>query len=222
MEDVFQFLSSASLEKLTGKKVYNLEDLLDLIKTCPDSSIFYHTFSAFLKMREVQVPYNTDFAIWVSRCLHEKALAEKLMAVDLSEYSTIKSLKARLIEVIESYREEKPDAFKKIANEPFYLHDIIRIVYRTDKFAYDLKSFRDLLPRISVYSMYFHFIESRLHTRLQTDDFSTWIEENLNIPDLAQMIREIDINLYTLEGLRTRIIQLIDEYLEKVKQKGQV
>jgi hypothetical protein len=210
---VFQFLSSASLEKLTGRKVYNLEELLNLIWICPDSSIFYHTFSAFLKMREVQIPYNTDFAIWVARSLHEKALAEKLMAIDLSEHNTIESLRTRLIEIIEAYRAQKPDVFEKKADEPFYLYDVIRIVYLTDKFAYDLKSFRALLPTISVYSMYLHFIESRLHTHLQTDDFSTWIEESLSMPDLARMIKKIDINVYTLEGLRTRIIQLIDQHL---------
>jgi len=218
--DVFQFRSSASLEKLTGRKAYNLEDLLDLLKTCPDSSIFYHTFSAFLAMREAQAPYNTDFAIWVFRSLNEKALAEKLMAVDLSECETIESLRMRLIEIIESYREQKPDAFQRIADEPFYLYDIIKIVYLTDKFAYDLKSFRELLPTISIYSMCFHFIESRLRTQLHADDFSTWIEQSLNIPDLAQMIRKIDINVYTLEGLRTRIIQVVDEHLEKRVNSG--
>ena len=217
---VFQFRSSASLEKLTGRKAYNLEDLLDLLKTCPDSSVFYHTFSAFLTMREAQAPYNTDFAIWVFRCLNEKALAEKLMAVDLSECETIESLRMRLIEIIESYREQKPDAFERIADEPFYLYDIIKIVYLTDKFAYDLKSFRELLPTISIYSMCFHFIESRLRTQLHADDFSTWIEQSLNIPDLAQMIRKIDINVYTLEGLRTRIIQVVDEHLEKRIDSG--
>lgn len=221
MGTVFQFLSSASLEKLTGQKAYSLEDLLNLIKTCPDSSIFYHTFSAFLKMLEVHLPYNSDIAIWVSEKLNEKALAERLMAIDLSEYSTIKGLRMRLIEIIENYRGQKPDAFQKIANEPFYLYDIIRVVYLTDKFAYDLKSFRELLPTISVYSMYYHYIESRLHTQLQSDDFSTWIEESLNIPDLAKRIRKIDINVYTLKGLRSRIIQLIDEYFKEMGQKGQ-
>jgi hypothetical protein len=154
-----------------------------------------------------------DFAIWVARSLNERALAEKLMAIDLSEHSTIASLRTRLIEIIEAYRAQKPEVFEKTANEPFYLYDTIRIVYLTDKFAYDLKTFRELLPTISVYSMYLHFIESRLHTHLQTDDFSTWIEKSLNMPDLARMIRKIDINVYTLEGLRTRIIQLIDQYL---------
>jgi len=212
--DVFQFLSSASLEKLTGKKAYSLGELLALIKACPDSSIFYHTFSAFLKMREAQVPFNSDFAIWVSRALNEKALAEKLMAVDLSEYSTIKNLRKRLVAIIEEYREQRPRAFQKTADEPFYLYDVVRIVYLTDKFAYDLESFREVLKHISIYSLYFHFIESRLNTQLQADDFSTWIQESLRIPGLAQAIRAIDINVFTLEGLRSRIIQLIDDYLQ--------
>lgn len=215
MGSVFQFLSSASLEKLTGRNADNLEDLLRLIKTCPDSSIFYHTFSAFRKMREVKVPYNSDFAIWVSVELNEKDLAEKLMAIDLSEYDTVKSLKDRLIEIIESHRVQKPAAFEKRADEPFYLYDVIRIVYVTDKFAYDLKSFRELLENISIDSLYFHFIESRLNTHLLTDDFSTWIEKSLNMPELANMIRKIDINVYTLEELNSRIVELIDQH-----QKG--
>jgi len=213
--NVFQFLSSASLEKLTGRKANNLEELLNLIKTCKDSSIFYHTFSAFMKMREVRVPYNSDFAIWVSRSLNEKALAEKLMAIDLREYNTINNLRARLIELIESHRKQEPTSLEKIASKPFYLYDIVRIVYLTDKFAYDLKSFRDLLVSVSIYSIYFHFIESRINTKLHANDFSNWIEESLNIPDLAHTVRNIDINIYTVEGLRSRIIQLIDEYIKR-------
>lgn len=217
MGEIFQFRSSASLEELTGRKAYNLEELLDLIKGCTESSIFYHTFSAFLKMREAQVPYNTDFSIWVARMLNESALAEKLMAVDLSEYKTLESLRKRLVEIIESYREEKPDAFQKTADEPFYLYDIVRIVYLSDRFAYDLKSFRELLPKVSTYSVFFHFIESRLRTQLDSDDFSTWIEESLNIPRLAQRIRKIDVNVYTLEGVRARILELIDEHLKEAE-----
>jgi len=216
MADVFQFLSSASLEKLTGRKAETLDELLNLIKTCPDSSIFYHTFSAYMKMREIRLPYNNDFSYWISNGLNEKALAEKIMATDLSEYNTLRSLRLRLIDIIEDYRNQKSEAFQKRADDPFHLFDIIRVVYLTDKFAYDLKSFREAISTISIYSIYFHFIECRLEKDLQTNDFSTWIESNLNLPDLAQMIKRIDLNAYTLEGLRTRILQLIDRYLEEI------
>ena len=218
MKKVFQFSSSASLERLTGRRASNLKDLLDLIKTCSTSSIFYHTFSAFLKLREAQVPYNSDFAIWVARMLNEQSLAEKLMAVDLSEHNTLESLRKRLIQLIGHHIKENPLCRRKIADEPFYLHDVTRFVYLTDHFAYDLTSFREVLTKVSVYSIYFHFIESRLHSQLMTDDFSAWIEESLEMPLLAQRIQQIDISVYTLEGLRSRIIQLIDEFPRKRKK----
>jgi len=212
MADVFQFLSSASLEKLTGRKAENLDGLLDLIKTCPDTSIFYHTFSAYMKMREIRLPYNNDFTYWISSSLNEKALAEKIMAIDLSEYNTLTSLRMRLIEIIEEYRRRESRTFRKRADDPFYLYDIIRVVYLTDKFAYDLQSFREVLATISIYSIYLHFIECRLEKDLHIDDFSTWIEHSLHLPDLARKIKKIDLTAYTMEGLRTRIIQLIDEH----------
>ncbi len=215
MIKVFQFSSSASLERLTGRRASNLEELLGLIKTCSKSSIFYHTFSAFLKLREAQVPFNSDFAIWVARMLNESALAEKLTAVDLTEYNTLESLRNRLIQLIEHHIQQNPLCSRKIADEPFYLYDVTRVVYLTDHFAYDLASFRELLTNISIYSVYFHFIESRLQSQIKIDDFSAWIEESLDIPSLAQKIRQIDISVYTLEGLRSRIIQLIDGHLEK-------
>lgn len=214
MGNVFQFSSSASLEKLTGQRAYDLVTLLDLIKNCSESSIFYHTFSAFLKMKEVGAPYSSDFALWVSRTLNEKALAERLMAIDFSEHSTLRSLRLRIIEIIETYRSQKPRAFKKTADDPFFLYDLVRVVYLTDKFAYNLESFRQILETISIYSIYFHFIESRIQSQQRTDDFSHWIEESLDILELARRIREIDISVYTLEGLRSRILQLIDEYME--------
>lgn len=215
MPDVFQFRSSASLEMLTGRKAHNLEQLLRMIQTCSDSSIFFHTFSAFLKMREARVPFNTDFAIWVARMMNERALAEKLMAIDLSEHTTVKSLRRRLVGVIGNYRKENPAAFDKTAEEPFYLHDIARVVYLTDRFAYDLSTFRDLLLMVSINSIYFHFIESRLQSGLQSNDFSLWIENSLGMPELAHSIRGIDLSVITPEGLRSRIVELIDDYLQE-------
>lgn len=214
-EHVFQFSSSTSLERLTGHKASTLEELLELIKACPDSSIFYHTFSAFRKLREIRVPYANGFAMWISRDLNEEALAEKLATIDLTEHNTIGSLRSRIVATIEAYKNESPKAFEKTSHKPFYLLDVTRIVYLTDKFAYDLKSFRELLDTISVDSLYFHFIESRLYTHLESDDFSTWLEHSLNLKSLAAQIRNIDITVYALDELREKIIQVIDAYMDK-------
>jgi hypothetical protein len=213
MTTVFQFSSSATLEQLTGRKAFNLDDLLGIVKTCSDSSIFYHTFSAFLKMRQAQIPFNSDFAIWVAQQLNEAGLAERLRAVDLTEQVTIQSLRSNLIQIIEAYKEEKPKSFSKSADEPFYLYDVMRMVYLTDKFAYDLASLRDVLKGISIYSIYFHFIESRLYARRRTDDLSIWIETELKLAALAKRIRRIDITVYTIEGLRSKLVEVINAHL---------
>jgi len=213
MTTVFQFSSSASLEQLTGRRAFSLGELLDLVKTCSDSSLFYHTFSAFLKMREAQIPFNSDFAMWVAHQLNEAGLAERLRAVDLTEHITIQSLRANLVQILESYREEKPKSFSKTADEPFYLYDVMRMVYLTDKFVYDLESLRDTLKGISIYSIYFHLIESRIYAGRRSDDLSFWIETELNLPRLAERIRKIDITVYTIEALRSKLVDVINEYL---------
>jgi len=216
---VFQFSSSAYLEKLSGKKACNLDELLKLIESCTLSSIFYHTFSALRKLREVHVPYTNDFAVWISRNLHEEALAEKLGAINLTEYNTIEKLKTRIVEIIKELRDRNPPAFEKKADEPFYLYDVTRIIYLTDKFAYNLKSFQEVLDSISIDSLYFHFIESRLYNQLHADDISTWIEKSLGLNKLAQSIRNIDINVYTLNEIRAKIAHLIHEHLNKTNTK---
>ncbi len=210
---VFQFSSSAYLEKLTGKKAYNLTELLMLIETCSLSSVFYHTFSALRKLKEVNVPYTNDFAVWISRNLHENVLSERLGAINLTEHDTIINLKERIVEIMKDYKEQAPSTFRKKSEYPFYLCDVTRVVYLTDKFAYNLKSFRDVLEKISIDSLYFHFIESRLYNKLNVDDFSTWIEHSLELPVLAGDIRKIDINVYTLEVIKSRIEHLIDQHL---------
>ena len=212
---VFQLCSHATLERLTGRKAYTLAELHDLIKSCSESSIFFHTLSAFRRLREVKAPFTSDFALWVAQDLQEDALAEKLEAVDLIAHQTLENLRTHVLATIDDYRKNKPAASEKTADDPFYLIDITRIVYLTDKFAYDLKTFRDLIEGIRPDSMYHHFIESRLKPPRHTDDFSPWIEENLKLPDLAQSIREIDFYVHTLDDVKEKICQLIDEHMEK-------
>jgi hypothetical protein len=215
MGGILQFRSSSTLTILTGRRAHNLDELLTLLRTCSESSIFHHTFSAFRQLREIKTPYNSDFALWTHRSLGETALAEKIMALDFREHLGVESLRKSLLSIVEDYRTLKPGAFSKTAEEPFYLHDVQRFIYLTDKFAYDLRSFREILPTISHSSLYYHFIESRLETKLEADEFSSWIEKSLSLPDLAAQIRRIDIHVYTLEGLRAEIMNLVDDYLEQ-------
>ena len=124
--------------------------------------------------------------------------------------------------VVGFYKE--PVLLKSGRESPFYVNwrNISEDVYLTDKFAYNLKSFQEVLDGISIDSLYYHFIESRLYNQLHLDDISMWIEQSLGLAKLAQSIRNIDISVYTLNKIRAKIEQLIDEHLNKLNTKTNV
>jgi hypothetical protein len=49
-------------------------------------------------------------------------------------------------------------------------------------------------------------------------DFALWIEEQLELPELAKKISKIDFYMTSLESVRHQIIKLCDEVLEKKTQ----
>jgi hypothetical protein len=46
-------------------------------------------------------------------------------------------------------------------------------------------------------------------------DFAFWIEQQLDLPELAQKISRIDFYMISLESVRHQIIKLCDEVLKK-------
>lgn len=46
------------------------------------------------------------------------------------------------------------------------------------------------------------------------NDFSTWLKDNLDEAELADEIARLDPYVYTLEGLRSALIQLIEKHIK--------
>ena len=56
----------------------------------------------------------------------------------------------------------------------------------------------------------FHFPTSRLRLQLRTNDFSHWFDEVLGLKRLAREVERIDIYTNTLDGVRDRIVELLE------------
>ncbi|MFQ6032144.1 MAG: DUF5752 family protein, partial [Candidatus Zixiibacteriota bacterium] len=67
-------------------------------------------------------------------------------------------------------------------------------------------------------SIYYHFFESRQRLHQDVDDFSFWIEDNFNYPELVRQMRNIDFYLYSLLELRERIIQILESELSNMER----
>jgi hypothetical protein len=76
-----------------------------------------------------------------------------------------------------------------------------------------LEEFRDALLDVDVSAIYFHLVEARMRLGRGQNDFAAWLEDGLNLPELAAKARAIDPYAGSLERARTRLIQLCDEAL---------
>ena len=216
----FRFFTRLHLRELTGQKATNLSELLAVLREVPGSVIYHHTHH-FLQQHQYLSPEPpNDFAYWVREMLNDDILAEKLSSIDTPEFGSIRSLREKIIEVIEKHmRVSKRKETAAPEGEEFYFVKSISFIIPTDYLAYNLREFRSILRKITINSIYFHMFEARLRLEKQTNDFSLWIETNFGDSELARAIAELDPYSHTMEGLRHRIIRLIDQRLNRVKNK---
>lgn len=209
--DCFRFFTRLHLTELTGLRASNLSQLLGFIKEVPGSCIYHHTHK-FLQQHQFYSPEPpNDFAYWVTGVLGEDELGEKLASIDIVQYSTIRSLRDKIAGTIEDFLNNSDLAKLKFAreSEEFHFLKSVSFVLATKYEACNFKEFADVLERIAVDSIYFHFFESRLRLEKGRNDFSNWIENSCQDKQLADAISRLDPYTHTLEGLRTTLVRMI-------------
>lgn len=208
----FRFYTRLHLTELTGLRAANLVQLVRLLKSVPGGSIYYHTHR-FLQQHQYLSPEPpNDFAYWVREILGEEELGERLSSIDIIQYSTIRILRERIIETIEEYLDEHPEAKMRFTREGGELHfkKAVSFILPTQYVSYDLREFVEILKRITIDSIYFHIFEARLRLEKKTNDFSNWIENSIGDKPLALSIARLDPYVFTLEDLRQTITHLIE------------
>jgi small-conductance mechanosensitive channel len=210
----FRFYTRLYLKELTGLKAGNLTELANLLKEVPESVVYYHTHH-FLEEHHYLTPEPAnDFALWVSDELGDEVLGEKLANIDIFDFLTIDALRARIEGVIRDYLSKNPNG--RIAREGREFHFIksISFIMPTSYVANDLREFVEVLRQVSIDSLSYHIFEARLKLKKGVNDFATWIEECLGDKDLANKLAYLDPYNYTLEGLRSTIIQVIEKRIK--------
>ncbi len=193
---------------LTGLRARNLEELLTHLKEVPGSSIFYHTHHVYLSHHFETPVFSNDFSLWAAEALQEGAIGEKLGAIDLLSFTSIRGLREAIVSTIETELAEDGRRLRECPpNDEFYFCKSKSFIMRTGLVANDPKQFFDLLPEVSNVSLFFHVFEARLRLSGPTNDFSQWLywrgEEGL-----ARGIDALDPYSTTLDEFKRRIIAL--------------
>lgn len=206
----FYFNSASHLLRIGREKATNLQELLEALRTCPDSSIFQHTFQTLAEHHFIKEGFSNDFSHWAFAACNEVELAERLASLDVREFTSIATLRERVVRTIEEYLQKNPRAATRVAMEPFYLMASDLVVVPTPYVARNLEEFADGLKKVSIHAIYYHFIDARLRLKLNTNDFSVWLESEMDLSQAADRLNRIDIYTSTLEGVRRSILKIIE------------
>lgn len=207
----FYFNSSAHLMRIGREKATNLEEFLQGLRTCPEESIFQHMFQTLEEHHFIREGFSNDFAQWVFEECNEPALAERLSGVDIREYTSVEALRKVLVVIVEQHVKLDSLSQQRSAHEPFYFCSSEKVIIPTSFSAHDLIGFAEALHKVSIHTIHHHFIDARLRLKLVSNDFSVWVQEEMELPALARKLDRIDIYTATLEDVRNRIIHAVEE-----------
>jgi hypothetical protein len=213
MANPFHFYTEMGLIELLGKKAKNLTELLAGIRTVPGSCIYHHTHK-FLKQHHFLSPEPpNDFAYWAGSVFGDELLGEKLAAVDIIQFRSIRELRDKFVTTIEMHLRQGFEERNVFSGYEFHFMKARSFVIKTGHIAGNLQDFLDIIKKIDAPALYFHIFEARIRLERDDNDFSYWLGMELGEDELAQRIAKIDPYTITLEGLRKKIVNLIEERL---------
>jgi hypothetical protein len=206
----FYFNSAAHLTRIGNQRATTLGEFATALEKVPEDAIFQHTFQTLQEHHYLGEGFSNDFAHWTFASCNEIGLAERLSSVDVREFTSIKAMRETMLTIVNDYLKRNERARDRSAFEPFYFCASDTIVIPTPWVSRNLTEFTDALRKVSIHSIHYHFINARLRLKLNSNDFSLWLENDLELGALADKINRIDIYTSTLNDVRNQILRIVE------------
>jgi len=207
----FHFQTKFDLTLLLGQKAASARELLAHIRSVPKASIYFHTHK-FLEQHHYLSPEPpNDFAYWVSTVLNETNLGERLSSIDIIQFRSITELRDSIIGELDRYLSTSRRAVEAPNGQEFYFMSCRTFVLPTPFVAHSLTDFKNFLKLVSIQSIYYHIFDARLRLEQGENDFSRFFR-SLGQDSLAEEVLRLDPYTYTLEGLKQKLVSLIEKH----------
>ncbi len=199
----------------TGKRAQNLRELREHLRDISPNSIYYHFWGGLLRPRFDNPEYHNDFAIWIAHGLHNKILAERLAVIDPAKLADLEDVREELIDAIEEYLDEEEYLTWSKRDDQFEFIRSQMVVFDTHISVTEPVEFVQTLPRMSVGSIFYHFIDGRRRNENSLDDFQNWLLEfGDKYNDLRTNIDRIDPYFPPLKVLRAELSEVLNDYFK--------
>jgi hypothetical protein len=211
----FRFVDYEGLVMPTGQRAANLRELLDLVRRVPLDVVHHHLHRTALSHRFGEWDYPNDFAQWAAHSLEDRALAEKLAALDPYAHRDLEQGRDAIAELIEEHLDGLPTVPWARPGFEFHFSSGRYLALEGEREAWTLEEMRAALAEVPLSSVFYHFHEARLRgPGDDSDDFSRWIEGQFGPHPIVQELRGIDFYFYSLEELRGRLVAIFDAHRE--------
>ena len=211
----FHFMDYIEIKELLGKKADDEQELLEIIEEVSSDSIYYHMHSCFLRHFYLAGSYPNDFSIWVAGQVRDRVLGEKLALVTPSGDKNLEDIRTELIEIIDTHLSSLKIVPSVVYGEPLYFMQSSIIEVPTGVVASNLEEFIEALKIVDASAIYNHIFEARLRDRKGRSDFAIWMEQSINRKELADKFEMVDSYMYSLEGLRDKLLQVCKHEMER-------
>jgi hypothetical protein len=213
MTDPFAIKDCALIAIATGERANDLRELRDRLETTRLGCIYYHFWGGLLRPSFDDPEYQNDFAVWSYHGLHDRFLAERLALVDPTDFDDLEDLRRELIEIIEERLDENDLVAWTAAHQQFQFIRSQIVVFDTGIRISRPEELRELIPQLTVGSVFYHFVDARRRTPDKNDDFSEWlIGFGDDYDELLERIASLDPYFRSLTELRTQLAEIFEEH----------
>ena len=214
MIDPFAVKDCALIAIATGERANDLRELRDRLETTRLGCIYHHFWGGLLRPSFDDPEYQNDFAVWAYHGLHDRFLAERLALVDPTDFDDLEDLRRELIEIIEERLDENELVSWTAAHQQFQFIRSQIVVFDTGIRISEPEELKELIPQLTVGSVFYHFVDARGRTANKNDDFSEWLmgfEGSYN--ELLEQIASLDPYFKSLTELRSQLGDIFKEYM---------
>jgi Family of unknown function (DUF5752) len=207
----FEIMDCSLLVSMSGlPPAFNLRELRERISVCSTDVLYHHFCETPLSPAFEYPDHRNDFAVWASRRLSDKVLAERLGAVDPYACASMEELRALVLEVIDERLSEVTMIPWARPGHEFYFMEAMTLVFDSGERIRAIHELPDAIGRMSSGSIYYHFVEARRRPPVAIDDFSNWIGGFGKVGTrYVEALRRIDFYFYMLRELRDELVNVL-------------
>jgi hypothetical protein len=206
----FSIKDCALVVLATGRKARMLREFRSELTHIDTACIYHHFWGGLLQPRFEEHEYNNDFAAWVWHGIHDAVLAERLSALAPNDFSDLEALRQEIIDLVDTRLDEAEYLAWTRATRQFEFQRSQIVVFDTEHRLQHPSQLGATVARLSLSSIFYHFIDARRRTADGRDDFSDWLTafgEEFTL--LQQQIAGIDPWFGSLGELRDELARLL-------------